>query len=221
MGKRFDSGALELLNRSLGLAGGVGGSQFTELEDGSVTQVIEISPIARRSRVFGLEGKFVGSFIMEHGAGTTNLLVTIDPFNMQMNAVTGPYPHVMPDGFDLWIIGASGMLVTGISTNLDDVGLSITSDQEASFGFNQGGGPDLGSIGIPEINLALWDEFHATGIVAPLFNSHSGKTWMAIGQRLRRGELIRLRSGASNAIAYMVHIVLGLFPTALGQDVVT
>jgi len=214
LGKTIDSGALSILNRILGLAGS-GGSQRTELEDGLVTQVLDVASIVRRSRAAsGSEGIFYGLLQNTHAVANSQSS-TIDPYapgTLQWNT----YPASIPDGFDVWVLGCSSFSTLTGSNFSEGILELISSERHLGWAVDQAGAAIGGAIALSTV-LARWD-------IAGSFNinlTHEEQSFVKAGIRVRRGQTISFSSTSSGALTTRVAVILGVFPSALGQDAST
>jgi len=210
--KKIDSDALGVLNKALGLTGR--GSQVTELTDGVVDQALDIGPIVRRGRTAaGTEGIFV--FRLRNGHTDAQSLTTIiNPFNLAAGIAIAPFPDPIPDLFDLWILNASVLRVSGTGT----LSAALFANYPASvMGVSKQGGGTL-AIGITSHALAFWDALISENITFALLNQLGPLA--KIGIRLPRSTLTQLvwATTSSATSIYDIIITVGLFPVALGQD---
>lgn len=217
MVKRVDSDALGVLNRALGLTGA--GSPITELQDGVVDQVLSVGDIVRRGRTLaGNEGIFYGRMLNEHaGAGT--LTTTVNVYNLATTSTpeVAPYPVPMPKQFDVWILAAILRLTAGAASTTAVLNARLPAVAQG-WGVDDGGGDQFGIATIP---LAFWDT-----IVGPSgFSFGVGRDevmYQKIGLRLPRSlddAALQFVSTSVGIQTYLCDVILGVFPVALGQDV--
>lgn len=213
--KRITSDALVLLNRMLGLAGGSPG--VTELDDGNVSQVLEISPVVRRSSSpAGSTGWFFGVMSNIH-AGAGLIETTINPFNvgaLQRNA----YPSRIPRNNDLWLYSACLLETVETGAALDAGVLYINPNV-----VRQGWGVDsVGTFvsGTDPMPLARWTSVDG-GLAGrpPVGVGGDGSALIVINQRLVRDVDLLLRTDATAAGAFRCYMTFGLFTEGLGQDI--
>jgi len=219
MGKVIDSGALTLLNRILGLAG-TGGAQRTELEDGLVSQTLDIGRIASRSLALsGTQGLFEVFFLNTHGAGATSKVSSIDPY-APGSLAWDPFPGTVPAGFDLWLLGASANYQSGTAGNFSSAALHLLgTEQQFAMGVDDTGAALSGAL-VSNRAVALWDSHQAFGNKDPLINE-AGQSWMPIGLRLRPGVTLAFSSKATNAVVVNCVLSIAYLPSGLGQDATT
>lgn len=221
MAKFIDSGALTLMNRVLGLAGG-GGAQRTELEDGLVNQTIDIGPVVRRSRSLNIDGIFSGVFRFGHGAGSTTLSRSVDPWALGTTIARAPFPPFIPEGFDLWLLSCSGRITAGTDAEFGSAALILEeiTPKSPAFGISHDGATIAGQLrGI--MNVALFTGIAVGGNETWLVNAVGGHSFQKINTRIPRNSIIKLVGEASGAVTYQVDLVLQLVPSTLGQDAVT
>jgi len=215
--REIDSGALTTLNRVMGIAGTTFGAAQTELDDGNLTQVIDVNQIVRRSQApIGSSGIFTA--VIEHvHLASGALTATLQPYTA-LNVVP-PFPTPIPQNLDFWIYGAALSMLSGTATFLDNAQL-ITTTTAGTLGLSvkNAGGPaaetDL------EFIHGQWTSFDATGPNTAGITAQ-GHTYIPVNMRLRRGSGVRLRSTVSDVTTIFMTIYCGLFPEGLGQDVVT
>lgn len=208
--KKIDSQALDVLNKALDLRGP--GSPATELSDGIVDQMIEIGPIVRRSRTqASTEGIYTGMLRNVHAAADSRA-IGLFPFNGGSAAIA-PYPAPMPAGFDVWLLSAVVLQASGTGTLSGALRVSYPGRM---MGLSTSGG----AVGAT-VNVAFWDTIIDEGT---LFAIKSAQTQPVqnIGLRLPRDTATQLIfASTSSAVAtFECFIMLGVFPVALGQDVI-
>ena len=218
----IDSSALTVLRRALGIAGT--GSGQTDLDDGNLSQVIDVAAISRRSLAFG-SGIWQFQMIFVH-SNTTGRNIIFDPYEPRTTAGgtssnKNGYPTIVPHGFDVWLIAMS--LTTNDATDFSSVTAGIVTAATAS-GMNitntNGVSTSPGGAAL-EFPLAHWDttDVMTNGTIAGL--TIQGDLIARLGYRLRRGERISVDSvsDTGGTVTNSVTLTLGLFPVALGQDV--
>lgn len=219
--QRIDSGALYLLNRILGLSGAQASAE-TELIDGHVNQTIGIEPIVRRTRTLAAsEGYF--HFILEciNGAGATTVSATIDPYNPGSVLNRAPFPAKVPQGFDLYLLGASIRRVSGTASNFTEGQINIISPLEnMAFGVDNLGVVPIAAASNMAIVLGRWDTL-STVITTGTGLTEQGDPWIPLSLRIRRGISIQYSATGVNAVTSNLVGILGMFPSTLGQDLVS
>lgn len=213
-----NSAALEELQTALGLAGNPASS--TQLDDGNLTQVIDIARIARRSLAFG-DGLWYLFLDVIHTAGNAVLQTDIDPYaaiNGSGGARRG-YPFPVPRGFDLYLIKVS--LATSAQLFQDCSLGAFIPDNSVGVGVTNTNGVQTTAGGPGTFPLAAWTA-ETPSIGGSTFGlTGTGQVLVPIGERIRRGTLLRFVSEISVAGAHTnsFRMSLGLFPSTLGQDV--
>jgi len=216
MGREIDSQALFTINRVLGLAG-TGAAQQTILDDGDLTQVLDVNPFVRRGMTLASRtGIYFGIFRNVHGAGglINNI---INPYEAPNSRDGFPAVITVQSGLELWLLGASGERLSGAG-GLDEGLLQIlfSSDQQA-FGSDDSGGAVASSA---NLHVARWDGV-STATTTNALVMEDGSTFARIGIRLSRlATGLRFISDASAAATFQLNVMMGLFPTGLGQDVI-
>ena len=211
--RSIESGALALLDRILGL--GAGGEQFAMLDDGHVSQVLDVAPVARRS-LPPQGGLFWGLLRNVHGAGATAETSTVNPYTTAH--VYSGWPSPVPEGFDVWLAGTT-LEFLGTYGNFTRAALDMTVHApRQGFGVDQAGAAATPAAGVIRMGLCRWDETSVfDGIYIGL--QESGDMWMPLGIRIPRGTELDFRSHATNAVTMDCGLLLGLFPAGLGQDI--
>jgi len=211
--KVVSSDALGVVNKALGIAGQ--GARITEFPDGELVQVIDVtSPIRRGRTLAGTTGMFHAGFRNEH-AGAGDLTNQIDVYNAGATVSVAPYPPVMPDYFDVWLLSAMLRRISGTGTIA------------ATLGFQWGTGvafgrADDGTLQLPsdQMVLAWWD---GTATAINVFGTQNdANPWQKIGIRIPRtaggaAQLFFITT-ASAASDWECEMLLGVFPVSLGQD---
>jgi len=218
MTKQITSQALELMTKALGLSGT--GEQRTELLDGMVEQVIDITPVVRRSRTLaGTEGIMFGVLRNVH-TDAESLVTTIDPYRVGATAAVAPYPPVVPDSLEVWILGATVARASGGGT------LSALLDiqmRPQAFGIDDSG---VAVVTGPAQPLAHWDTIVTEGFPFGIL-AGSDQPFAKIGLRVPRlttgagnGPLLTFRTTSSLTMTIQCVIAIAFTPIALGQDAV-
>lgn len=225
--KQLDSNALGFVDRALGLAGA--GSQQTELEDGLVAQTLDVRNLVARSRSPIRHGQKWAVLQNVH-VGTTDQVSAIDPY-FQGTIPIAPYlevwnwPVPVPVGFDIWYLGSTCRVVTGTGFTegyFGMVGGMVGPNPAGAFGYTHSGtGITNAAIRYP---LQSWSG--ETVVAAQTFANaiSTGQQIYSTGQngvRIPRDATLEFRSRSSGNITVQVTALVGLFPQALGQDVIT
>lgn len=221
MPKNVDSEALLLVNRVLGVSGTTPGASNTTLDDENIAQVLTVNDIIRRSRtVAGSSGIFRFVLRAIH-AGAGDISTTVEPYNVAAIGRIAPWPRPVPRGFDLWVLGAStSEVVAGTSTSF--AGMLTVLNMTQGFGVDNAGVAVVANTVQP---IALWDAEGAIG---------GGVIGTRVGLSSFQGGPLRLprQPGAGGPISlsfattldgtgtWDCTIMVGLFPEALGQDVI-
>jgi len=213
--KIINSTALEPINKALGIAGS--GDSQTELSDGIVDQTLDVGQLARRGGTLaGTEGIFRCVLLHEH-AGAGDLSASWQPYAAGTVGSIAPFPAVMPDTFDIWLLGAS-IEFSGVG-NFEFARLSLTQVQQG-FGIDDTAGA---VVSTSVITLAYWNT--SVRVLAPFFAAaQSANPYQKINLRIpRKGAIaspfIVFSSQADGVADVEVQLLIGVFPVALGQDV--
>lgn len=217
MTQEFDGAGLTRLILAYGLAGSRPDQQ-TFLDSGNISQVLEISQVARRSLspVQSFEGLFTAIHRNVHsGAGL--LTSTQNPY--APSNPSGGFPSPVGLEFDIWLLGATTRVDVG--ANMTTAGLFMRT-RGPSQGFSAN---DSGAAITPadeSVPLFVWTDFtKISGLSTSEFGSESdgGPTFTATKIRWpRAASAVRLLSDASGACTINMVSLWGIFPSALGQD---
>lgn len=212
--KKIDSDALGVLTRSMGLSGA--GSPITELTDGVVDQSLSVNEVVRRGRTQArTEGIYTAKMRAIHTAANS-VTVTVNPYEIGVAAsVIAPYPSPMPAGFDIWLLTVAGHRVSG-GGNVNIQLLVNYATTQQGWGVDNVG---AAVVGLSSISIRFWDTLATTAGTVTLLNTRSAQP-VAVGIRLPRSlETAVVMASTSTAIAtFELDLVLGVFPTSLGQD---
>jgi len=199
------------------MIGGSGSTGPTVLDDGHITQVMNVVPeIARRGLSVGnIGGWFVGVLRNIHSGADAEQSSILPYAPGAFN--TGAYPSPVPAGFDIWLLGVCGIRSTGVG-DLTGAHMGInppTSSQ--GFGVN-----DLGVavVTTPIMTVARFDVLdEAVTISGGVMITEQGLTYQPVNIRLARGNTLVFNSESAGAAEFDALFLMGLFPEGLGQDV--
>lgn len=211
--RRVDSDALGVVAKSLGLSGA--GAQFTEFADGEVLQVLDVAALVRRGRTrAGTEGIYYAILRNEHAAGDARF-TAMNPYELGATGLLAPFPSPMPAGFDIWLLSATMRRQSGSGTVVAGLSVQYAASVQA-FGLNDTGTAVVFS---GEGNLCTWDDLATSGFTWGLLQEQAGQQ-PRLGVRLPRSvdTQVVFRSTSSALATYQCQIMLGVFPSALGQD---
>lgn len=221
MTKRIDSDALSLINRALALAGS--GAQRTVLDDGNVSQILDVRPFAGRSIPPGDGGLFVLLFRHVH-TGAGSLATGVDPYQ-RVPPATGapgipPFPVPVPRSFDIWLDSASLTQSDSADFGSALLELAVPAVNQGIATSNTAGtiAPLLAATPTPP--LMEWSTAIAAGGVG-IAVSTEGETLQPIRQRIRRGTTLTARSTAivAGTISIDISILFNLIPVGMPQNV--
>lgn len=217
MSKPIESDALDRVYRMLGLSGGL--PRGTLLDDGNVSQVLNLNDIIRRSRTQAGNTGWFKCVMQNVHTGAGALTSTIDPYNPG-DAAVAPFEAVAPRGFDFWILMAMLRRTTGAGT-LDDAALSMNPGA-GQVGWAVDSSDNLAGNFAAHYPLVQWTALQAVagqsyGLVG------EGGYISHVGLRVPRGmgaDSLQFRSDAAGAAAtFQCSLICGLFVEGLGQDV--
>jgi hypothetical protein len=210
------SQALGILNKAIGLSGGSGVGGETQLDDDNVSQVLATNDIIRRSLTLaGSDGIFLAITQNTHGAGSSTQTSQIE-VNRPQGLAHAPYPAIIPDGLEVWVLGVCGFLVSGTSSNFTDCTCHIQMPSVSQGMSSNQSGAQLGAVST-NLPIAFFDNIQAGSFDAAQLED--GGLYYPIKIRVRRGSVIQFRSNATNAVVVQMNWLCGLFPIGLGQDV--
>jgi len=211
--KQIDSQALGILNKSLGLTGA--GSQITELMDGVVDQVLDIGPCVRRGRTQAGTGGIYTVRTRNTHTDASSLTSTINPFNPTTTQIA-PYPLIMPDTFDIWLIDAQ---VSHISGSTATISAALILTYPAIMMGVSGVGP--GTAAASNHTLAHWDALVTENVTFAVLAGDRGPR-AVFNLRLPRNLATAFVFASTSVLtaAFQLEMTFGVFPIALGQDVV-
>jgi len=211
MGKKIISGALTEMDRILGMAGR--GSSQTDLEDGSVTQVIDIKPVVRRSLSLpSTEGIFFCYLENDH-AGADSERSFIDPYEPGAAAIP-PYPPSVSRDFDFYVLQIF-LRATGAGSLSNGMLMATPTAVMEGWGIDDSQLPVVTNFAAP---LGVFDSVitidgSIIGITA------DGESVININLRIRRGCILTFSSDSGGAVVFKMVLICALQPIGLGQDV--
>jgi len=225
MSREVDSLALALANRALGIAGP--GSGQTELEDGLVSQVLDVGQVAARSRAPGT-GLFWGRVLNIHEAVET-LTTDWDPYEPVISSgatgVVAPWPieqgsaSLVPSQWDLFLLDA--YVNSTEVTDFASASIELTTPATVQgFGLSNTGGVITAINGGVQFVIAHWDA--AVAIAGNAFaTTGEGIPRAPIRRRIRRGETLTFHSTSdtTGTISITLMTLWALQPVCFGQNV--
>lgn len=214
MTKKIDSQALEIANKALGLTGA--GSRITELADGVVDQVLEVTPIVRRSRTQGITTGIYTAVMRTDHTDAETVQAQLNPYRVPAINLTPPWPSPIPSSFDLWLLSAGVRRNAGGGTVSATLSVDYANSSQG-FGINDGGTAAQSTL--PH-RLAFWDAV-ITDVTVFAILAGSEQPNAQIGLRLQQGIFTELVFRATSTLTsqWDCQLLLGIFPVGLGQDV--
>jgi len=208
--KTVDSDALGVVNRALGITGN--GAQRTEFMDGVVDQTLDVAALVRRGRTqAGTEGIYT-AIMRCINTDVNTISVSVDPYAVGTTGLIAPYPNPMPMQFDVWLLAVSLDRVSGSGAMQVALRIDFLASQQGWGIDNLGAAVAVASTQL----LAFWDAPVVAGTTFGLLNQ--GGVYTKIGTRIPRGAVIAMSSLSAATSTYDCQLILGVFPTALGQD---
>lgn len=210
----FDSSALDLLNRALGLAGGAG-SQNTQLEDGLVSLTVPTNRLIGRARSPVADRGASGFLVLEnnHAAATTEV-TALDVYN-PTNAASNFWPVPVPTGFDVWIFGVSGRAVLNGGNFADGYFGAVENQDDWLFSQDENGGS--ASANALRQCFKLWDAPLTAG-GQDFLVGEDGESYRQLRYRVPRGSTIEFRTTAAGAGTYACYLSIGIWPVGIEPD---
>jgi len=191
-----------------------------DVDTGNISLTLPTVPeIARRGLAPGnIGGWGIGVLENVHGAADFESS-SIDPYQPG-DAAVGAYPSPVPLDFDVWLLGATAIQTVG-TAGLDGAFILINPvASQQMWGRDDTGDPVVTD---PPMVLGRWDAVDSavTGSSDVLI-TEAGETYIPINMRIpRSGCLIVFHTESAGIAEYQATLLMGLFPAALGQDVVT
>lgn len=190
-----------------------------ELDLKNISQVLNVVPeIRRRSApIAGIDGFFTGILENSH-AGADDEDSAIDPYNVGDSAL-GNFPAVVAEGSDIWLLVLTGYRSSGTG---GITGLATLETPNFVQGFGQ---DDTGAaIGLnpTALNLGIITGIDTSAGVTndPMtFLDEPGGSLLRVRIRVPRGSTLGFASRSSAAADFRLIFVMGIFPIAMGQDV--
>lgn len=215
MAKFVDSDALDVVNLSLGLDG-TGSAPNTELLDGQLDQVLDVSSLVRRGRTIGSTTGVFRVVLRNVHAGAGTLATGWNPYDSDPVGAIEPWPVPVPKHFDVWVLGASVRFVSGSGTC--EASVSMDSVLQA-FGIDDSGNAIVQNLAFP---IAWWNTLVTTNIS---FLRCSCDVFRPIRIRvpsltatIGNGAALVFGTVATALSTWDCQLLVGLFPIGLGQD---
>ena len=212
------SGLLKILQQLIGAPAAAWGPVV--LDDDSVAQTLPIIPeIARRGLAPGTIGGWGFSVMENVHAGAGFEFSTIDPYQPGVAAVGG-YPEAVQEGFDVWLLGATGLRSSGAGgLTVASVALNLVGTQQM-WGVDDA---DAQVVADPLMVLGRFDGLETTLSGGSVYMiDESGNPYISMNLRIpRSGVALQFHTEAAAAAEFQLVLLMGLFPASLGQDIVT
>lgn len=216
---RIKSGLIKGLQELLGIsAGGVAGPVDVDLAN--VSQTLPIVPeLARRGLAPGTIGGWGFGLLENVHAGADGEASFIDPYRAAGSAIQG-YPRRVQQGFDVWLLGAAAIRSSG-GGDITEALLQLNPVASQQMWGKDDAGAAV--VGDPTMGLIRWDDLStAISVGTDYLVTEDGQPYVKLGIRIpRSGCTISFRTEAAAAAEFQCICLMGLFPAAMGQDVVT
>jgi len=216
----IDGDQLRIVQKILGISQ-TGLSGLTEIDDGSLTQVLNISPEMLRRGLAPVASDGWYTCVLENvHAAAGEIRSAIDPYTPG-DAAAGGYPSPVPDDLDFWLLACGCALSAGADLFLAGMLNVVTPATAIGWALDDGDVVVAPPIAIHQIGR--WDDMDATqpAALAPCFLTASGQTTYWPRMRIRRGGTINFETEqtGSGDMELRCFMICGLFPASLGQDV--
>jgi len=135
----------------------------------------------------------------------------------QATGLIAPFPSPVPAGFDVWLLSASSARVSGTGGFAATLRIDYPASQQG-FGVDDSG---TAIVLAGRQTLLFYNTIGTVGVVFGLKIGDRGP-FTQIGMRLPRSPTLALvfTSTSTATATFDLHLVMGLFPSSLGQDVV-
>lgn len=206
------SQVLEELRRVLGLggSGSAAAAALTEFDDALLQQVFDVTPMVRRGGTLTPGAGIYVSEIRNIHSGSGTITANKNPFQLPSSAAGYPIP--LPAGLDFWIFKAfstfdtASVFTDGQLRIIYPLNQVVQSTQAADVDFP----------------FAIWDDEHTiTPSIIYGEVAEEGVSSIVQGRpvRLGRGQTLEWSSLVTAAAECTVHMLWGVFPIGLGQDI--
>lgn len=217
---QIDGPALAPIVRILGLSQSAI-SGLTDIDVDNLTQVLNVVPeIVRRGGTdFTSSGGWYQGILENVHSIADGETSFIDPYAPAGSAVA-PYPSIVPEGFDLWLLGVGGVRNSGAGGLTG--ALMQVDPLRTMVGWAQDDAGALVTAVSPSFTVARFDSISVEigGVQADPMLTEDGQCFVAVNMRLPRGVDLVFHSEAAAAAEFQAQFLMGIFPEALGQDVV-
>lgn len=215
--REIDSDALLSVLHVLGIGNPSTATRPALFDDDNLQQVFDVGPAIRRSRVAGSKSGIWSAQIENAHVAAGQLITNFDPYNLAgsidpQTALNG-YPDPVPEGFDVWLLGAVLLSTTG---QLDNARLTVGVPAT---------GAAFGATGTVSLPYYFWNADVPIGATGALsFGGQAGNGSVLPSHRavrVPRGSSIVFTSVNGAGVGWasiFCDMHLGLFPLALEQD---
>jgi len=219
--KKVEGQALGTINKTLGLSGE--GAPSTEFIDGELVQSLDVNPYVRRGNTISPnEGIYTTVLRTIDAVGGAAIIATLLPYNATVGAING-WPVPVPPSLDVWVLKAQVANVSG--------GFTATAALFANYDARQQG-LGIDSAGVAVVSsiqelIMFWD-LAKLQTFRFLVQDNGGTAGSFVPEirpfRIPRGHSapgtsLVFSCTASAAATWECQVLLGLFPSGLGQDV--
>ena len=202
--QKITSGILQLVAKSLRLD--TKGAETTELDDGVVSQVLNLEGLIRRGgTVQRAEGIFLLTQENTHAAADTQT-GSVNPYTL-FDTFLGASGGGAIDRLDIYALRTH---VTKVSGAGNPTAARSTIQVPSSNAVNSGSSLNYW--------LEAWAALVTVGTINPMTIRGSGEVLCKVNLRVPRGSTFVFQSVSDGACVVSQHWALGLFPKALGQD---
>jgi len=196
---------------------GLSGQQragVTNLDDGDVTQVLEVGQLARRGDEPFVHGSLFFGVLENVHSGADAEISNIQPYAPAASAINN-FPPIVADEYDIWLFGVAGIRSSGAG------GLTGALLNFNPSAFQQGWGDDDQGAPVVAANqfaVALFDDLDETISSQAVMITEAGQPFVPLNLRVPRGTTFVFHSEAAAAAEFQLILHMGMFPVGLGQD---
>lgn len=190
----------------------------TDIDLKNLSQVLNVVPeVLRRSApLTGIDGYFTGILQNVHSAADDEFS-QIGPYAVGETFRLNDYPSAIPDGWDVWLLGASGRRTSGSGSIVGQVSLQPPGNVLGWGRDDAGAGTGLLDS---HVFLGAITAIRDLGPQDPcIWDNEPGGTFLRIGMRIPRGGLLNFNSTSDAAVTVDMLFIMGMFPKAMGHDV--
>lgn len=210
----IDGGDFTALHRSSDI-GGTG----VEFDERAATQTIPLYPeIRRRSKPLFAADAWMQVILENVHSGADAEQSVVDPYNAGDAAANG-FPAAVQEGFDIWLLAFQGIRSVGVGDITAAAVVVAPGIGTFAIGIDDQGAPlaVAGSLNALGISTALES---ASTLIPAVLTWAGGETILYPKLRLPRGARIFFMTDSAGAAEFQAILTMGIFPMAMGQDII-